>query len=697
MFPKLQNPTLLTKTTCVSNNLYHNRPKFNSTTTSKFNYTTTPKFTEVLFSPVIIESGEQLLHINNKGKASYHNGPQRKFLSGKYCKLNRHTVFKDEYIRIQYTDGTIKHISGPTLIFECPIIMKSIEIKPKIILGIDQVIKIKKEKEESFETLIGPQVYTPEPFDIILQDSYIQTLNNVQYAIVLYKSGEKELVAGPTKLLVDYTTIKNVAIKEAINIPENKTYLVTSPSQKTMCCINGPCIYIPKHPDDTCEEIPTYTIKETQYAKALYFSGKSEIISGPGIFTKNPYVVKSFEICNKINLNNNESMLIEGCFGDESVSRVISGPATFIPKNYDDKMTMLESYIANEKEYLKIEYLDGTTEIRNGPCKLDLNPVTMKSVKKENVIVLNDHQVIVVYRANKREIIKGIDHHFYYPQPDDILHEFSWHGSVDGGTRKVPNALKFYKLSTGPHQLYYNVEGVRTKDDALLTVKFMLFYEINSVESMLNKTNDPIASFINGITADIVSYASSRTFETFKKDTNILNDFEYFPNLVKCADNIGFTIKQIVFRGIEASKELEEMCTESLNKRTAMLIEEETRSQKEKMKNFELENTIKRNEQSRADELSAIKDDIEKNKLKSESNLQIKQSEHEFEIRKKTELAYIENNKNSDYYKLLKNYGVDINELLIMPLKNIKHDKHISIQGGNVMPVIYEDVKCLKE
>lgn len=52
---------------------------------------------------------------------------------------------------------------------------------------------------------------------------------------------------------------------------------------------------------------------------------------------------------------------------------------------------------------------------------------------------------------------------------------------------------------------------VRTTDDALLNVKVMIFYEIVSVERMLDTTHDPIADFINGIACDLMNFGSKNT------------------------------------------------------------------------------------------------------------------------------------------------------------------------------------------
>lgn len=41
---------------------------------------------------------------------------------------------------------------------------------------------------------------------------------------------------------------------------------------------------------------------------------------------------------------------------------------------------------------------------------------------------------------------------------------------------------------------------VRTKDDALISVKLMLFFELKDIERMLNQTTDPVGDFIKWVT-----------------------------------------------------------------------------------------------------------------------------------------------------------------------------------------------------
>jgi hypothetical protein len=103
--------------------------------------------------------------------------------------------------------------------------------------------------------------------------------------------------------------------------------------------------------------------------------------------------------------------------------------------------------------------------------------------------------LILIDLSSIREIIKGPT--LYAPKPNEWIHEFVWHG--EDGTHKthiIPGAKKFQKLRLIPDQFYYNITDVRTSDDALITVKLMIFFELMNVETMLNNTRDPIADFV---------------------------------------------------------------------------------------------------------------------------------------------------------------------------------------------------------
>ena len=69
------------------------------------------------------------------------------------------------------------------------------------------------------------------------------------------------------------------------------------------------------------------------------------------------------------------------------------------------------------------------------------------------------------------------------PRPGEWLPTFSWHASVGGhkGVQKVANGLVFQKLWLLPDQMYHDVIDVRIADDAVLTIRLMLFFELTDI------------------------------------------------------------------------------------------------------------------------------------------------------------------------------------------------------------------------
>ena len=92
-------------------------------------------------------------------------------------------------------------------------------------------------------------------------------------------------------------------------------------------------------------------------------------------------------------------------------------------------------------------------------------------------------------------------------------------------------------------------QGVRTADDASLTVKVMVFYSLTNLELMLNSTHDPIGDFINALLADLMNFGSRFTYEQFIQNASKLSDLETFPVLCSRAEAVGFSIGKVVYRG----------------------------------------------------------------------------------------------------------------------------------------------------
>lgn len=246
--------------------------------------------------------------------------------------------------------------------------------------------------------------------------------------------------------------------------------------------------------------------------------------------------------------------------------------------------------------------------------------------------------------------------------------------------KKAPNMLNFTKLRIGNHQLYYNVESVRTIDDANITVKIMIFCEYKSIEKMLENTNDPIANFINAVTSDIVSFASNRTFENFKRDVEKLNMVETYSNLLETSNNIGVEIKQIAYRGLDAHNDLEELCHKALCKRTEILILEEQTLKNEELENIKLDNSLERQQKNRLNDVIATEYKIKSEKILFEHKLETQMKELKFDENK----DLLKNSCDDNTYSILAKHGVNIEEFLLAKYKYQKADKLISFNNSSV-------------
>lgn len=252
---------------------------------------------------------------------------------------------------------------------------------------------------------------------------------------------------------------------------------------------------------------------------------------------------------------------------------------------------------ARPDQYLAILYVDGRVEHVPGPAAVWLDPVTHASIETKQAMSVSAHEAVVVYRSGAagvdRRVVEGPA--VFVPQPNEWLHAFRWHGADPRNPkRKIPSALEFTRLRVIPDQMYLDVEEVRTADDALLCVKLMVFFELASLPTMLEETHDPIADFINGLTADVIDFAGAREFEQFKDQTERLNQLETYPQLAGRAARIGYRINKVVYRGYHASDKLQTMHDHAIETRTKLRLESETEQQAQELADLKLDRENRR-------------------------------------------------------------------------------------------------------
>merc|ERR1711871_743236 len=107
----------------------------------------------------------------------------------------------------------------------------------------------------------------------------------------------------------------------------------------------------------------------------------------------------------------------------------------------------------------------------------------------------------------------------------------------------------------------------------------MLFFELIDIEKMLDSTADPIGDFINAASSDTIAFCAGVSYETFLNETSKLNELSSFSQLVTRADQIGYRITKVVFRGFQAGDKLQNMHDNAIQERTRLRLKEETQAQ----------------------------------------------------------------------------------------------------------------------
>lgn len=290
-------------------------------------------------------------------------------------------------------------------------------------------------------------------------------------------------------------------------------------------------------------------------------------------------------------------------------------------------------HVAHPGEFLIVRFRDGQQEHLPGPTHIWVDPRVHLSVEKEDILQIGSKEAVVVYSQKAGKVARRIVHGpaAFVPEPGEWLHTFSWHGSSGSaggaeGFRKVPNALVFQKLWLMPDQMYHDVHDVRTADDAVLTIRLMMFFELIDIERMLATTHDPIGDFVNAATSDVVEFVGKHRFEELKANADKLNDLAVYKQLAARAEQCGYHIEKVVYRGYGAPASLQQMHDQAIESRTRLALERATEQQAQELEDFRQERTLARSHQKREDHEREVEQDIKIQGRKLEAELASEQS-----------------------------------------------------------------------
>ena len=371
---------------------------------------------------------------------------------------------------------------------------------------------------------------------------------------------------------------------------------------------------------------------------------------------------------------------------------VIVGPKrVWIGTSRFEKM---RHFVAHPGDFLVVRFRDGRQDHIAGPADIWFDPRIHEGVTRQEALQLAAKEAVVVYAKAienapiTRRLVYGPT--LFVPAPGEWLHTFSWHGSDGGstGVKKVAKGLVFQKLWLMPDQMYHDVTDVRTADDAVLTIKLMMFFELIDIDRMLEATHDPVGDFVNAATSDVVDFLGHRTFEEFKKETGKLNELETYRQLTARAAQNGYRINKVVYRGYDAPARLQTMHDQAIEARTKLQLERATEEQSQSLEDYKLTAQMNRAARRRTEQSIEVDTEIDLARKRQEAERQQKEAERTAarEQRRRDAETEQETRRQADerqrtHLALLKEMGVDLTALLTQG----RADRVIELRGGKGM------------
>ena len=216
-----------------------------------------------------------------------------------------------------------------------------------------------------------------------------------------------------------------------------------------------------------------------------------------------------------------------------------------------------------------------------------------------------------------------------------------------------------------------------------VVVKLMIFFELEDIDRMLDQTHDPIADFINALSADIIDFAAGHNFEQFKEETNRLNELDQYDNLTGRTERIGYRINKVVYRGYIASDKLQSMHDDAIETRTGLKLEAETERQAQELADLKLAREAEREGKKR--ELARAHAEHEQ-QLKHEGDLRRHETAQQQQVAHKRELQNLEfehlqadNQERLKFLREIQGLQVDLTKYLVAQYQH--PDRLIRVEG----------------
>lgn len=412
--------------------------------------------------------------------------------------------------------------------------------------------------------------------------------------------------------------------------------------------------------------------------------------------------------------------------------RVVEGPKRV--RLFFAHVRFLNRYVADQHEFLHIQFRDGRKEHRRGPLALFMDPCTHLAMKTREAFRLKANEALVVYSeeeaavratepkdgvapaaaaanaapfgaekeskpgAVQRRVVRGPA--VVVPAAHEWVHEFTWSSTKSGSA-----AVSFQVLRTLPDQMEVSCE-VRTSDDAHVTFELLLRFELSDIELMLNATNDPIGDFVRAAEADATCFGASHTYESLLQRLAQLSELDTFPTLRSCMAQTGFELSKVVYRGHSTTQALEAMHEQSVAQRARRRLEADTRPAAREQSQQELQAKQERSKAEMALAEAELRHKLEMLAVETEAQRKARDEDHQQTLRheaeRETAAQQARRARNDEELRrdaALKDLGVDLTKVLVAGSQSAPdHTTLIKLDAGADAsgmppPAIHLDVK----
>ena len=353
-------------------------------------------------------------------------------------------------------------------------------------------------------------------------------------------------------------------------------------------------------------------------------------------------------------------------------AEVVVGPAK--KRLLGDQIEFMREYIADAIRYLVIVDKEGNTEHIPGPANVWFDPTKHRSIAVKRCIMLDANEHIVSYLRTEsnitRRVVTGPTVHI--PASNEWVHEFKWCAtSALHGERGRFNVLK-----TLPDQVEVTIPRLRSFDNAEVSMDVMVFMQLVDVEKLLNSTHDPVTDLKVSITADLTEFVSKCTLDQLKERTHELNDLKMFKQSTQRADQIGYRVSKVTYRGYGFSRDIDAMLKQNLVDETKLKIEKETAVKEQDIEDMKSLRRVDRHLKEKEAEVTTNRLDLDIERTRADERRASAKATTD------DEMFYLEK---------LKAMGVDLTQYLVAQRQK-PADTEVRITSDEKAPVLHMHV-----